>query len=83
MTDRGENVPVWNVSATDHGGKIDDWVASHADLVEAWVLTNKVTGQETTMGAARYGYPLWVKLATFQDTFNGKLVGKGGKSLRT
>lgn len=69
----GGDVPVWNVSAANHGGQIDDRVASHADLVEPWILTNEMTGQETTVGATRYDNPLWVKLTTFQDTFNGKL----------
>lgn len=72
----GGDVPVWNVSAADHGSKIDDGVASHADLVEPGILTNEVTGQEAPMGSARYDYPLWVKPPTFQDTFNGKLVEK-------
>lgn len=72
----GGDVPVWNVSAADHGGQIDDRVASHADLVEPWILTNKMAGQETTMGATRYDNPLPVKLATFEDAFNSKLGGE-------
>lgn len=74
------DAPVWNVSAADHGGQIDDRVASHADLVEPWILTNEMTGQETTVGATRYDNPLWVKLTTFQDTFNGKLGEMGKKN---
>lgn len=75
-----QEVPVWDVSAANHGGQIDDRVASHAGLVEPWVLANQMTGQETTVGASGNCHLLCVKLATFKDTFNSKLVG--GKTWR-
>lgn len=70
------DVPVWDVRATNHRGQIDDGVASHTGLVEPWVLTNQMTGQETTMGAPRNCYLLHVELDTFQNAFNSKLVGR-------
>lgn len=68
--------PVWDVSAANHRGQIGDRVASHADFVELGVLANQMTAQETTMGAPRNYYLLRVELATFQNTFNSKLVGR-------
>ncbi len=70
-----QDVPVWDICAANHRGQIDDGVASHTGLVEPWVLTNQMTGQETTMGAPRNCYLLHVELATFQNAFNSKLVG--------
>lgn len=75
----GGHIPVWNVSAADHGGQIGDGVASHADLVKAWILANEMAGQETTVGATRYDNPLPIKLTTFKNTFNGKLGEKQGQ----
>lgn len=75
-----QDVPVWDVSAANHRGQIDDRIASHAGLVEPWVLANQMTGQETTVGAPGNSHLLRVELATFKDTFNSKLVG--GKTRR-
>lgn len=70
-----QDVPVWNVCAANHRGQIDDRVASHAGLVEAWILANQMTGQETTVGAPSNCHLLHVKLASFENTFNRKLEG--------
>lgn len=78
--------PVWDVSAANHRGQIGDRVASHTDFVEPGVLANQMTAQETTMGAPRDYYLLRVELATFQNTFNSKLVGRkknGGDERKT
>lgn len=71
-----QDIPVWDVSAANHRGQIDDRVASHAGLVEPWVLADQMTGQETTMGAPRNCHLLCVELATFQDHFDSKLAGR-------
>ena len=71
-----QDIPVWDVCAANHGGKIGDGVARHTGLVEAWVLANEMTGQETTMGAPGNCHLLRVELVAFQNTFNSELVGK-------
>lgn len=77
-----KDIPVGDVSASDHGGYIGDRVACHTGLVEPWVLANQMTGQETTMGAPTKCQLLRVQFFIFQDTFNSKLAGrKHGESV--
>ena len=71
-----QDIPVWDVSAANHGGQIGDGVASHACLVEPWVLTNQMTGQETAMRAPSNCHLAHVELCTFENTFNSELVGR-------
>lgn len=70
------DAPVGNVGAANHRGYIDDRVACHTHFVEAWILANQMTDQETTMGASRKCHLLCVESATFQNAFYSKLEGK-------
>lgn len=69
-----QDLPVWYVCAANHGGQVDNRVASHTSLVEFWVLSDQMTGQETPVRASTNCHFLHVEVVTFQHTFNCKLV---------
>ena len=47
----GSFVPVWNVSAANHGRQVGDGIPCDTRLVEVRELANQVARQEAAMGA--------------------------------
>lgn len=65
--------PIRDVSGAHHGGNVDHWVPGYTGTVGLWVLTNKVTGEEPTMGTTHKGHASCIEVFLLEHLLHCEL----------